>query len=117
MQKTKAKLPIEKFGIITISSSLNHYLLMNEEYKKEVDLIVDRYFHSDFGGDSENQRLCDQVVKASNGGILYGFYKLSNNKKIFIKTVGYGIKEEQMDLKTFLKADYNNTCIMFPSDD
>ncbi len=37
MQKTKTKLPKEKFGKITISSSLNSYLLMNEEYKKEVE--------------------------------------------------------------------------------
>ena len=34
-----------------------------------------------------------------------------------IKCVGYGAKEEQMNLELYTKADYNNTCIMFPSDD
>ena len=34
-----------------------------------------------------------------------------------IKTVGYGLKENQMDLNQWTKADYNNTMIMFPSDD
>ena len=44
-------------------------------------------------------------------------YKLSTGRKIWIKTVGYGTKENQMDLKDLYKSmDYNNTCIMFPED-
>ena len=34
-----------------------------------------------------------------------------------IKCVGYAIKEKSMDLETYTKEDYNNTMIMFPSDD
>ena len=41
---------------------------------------------------------------------------LSTGKKIWIKTVGYGLTEDKMDLKEYTKADYNNTCIMFPED-
>ena len=58
----------------------------------------------------------NEAVKNENGGDILAAYMLSTGKKIWIKTVGYGIKENQMDLKEYTKADYNNTCIMFPED-
>ena len=73
-----------------------------------------------FNGGEDNIKLCKQVIKEENGGILYGWYTLhtkNTDRKIMIKTVGYGLKENQMDLNQWTKADYNNTCIMFPSDD
>ena len=81
------------------------------------DYLEQHFFKGIFNGGRDNQQLCKQAIDEENGGILYGWYTLSTGRKIMIKCVGYGIKEHQMDLKQFTKADYNNTCIMFPSDD
>ena len=73
-----------------------------------------------FNGGADNILLCNAVIKSNgrkHGGILYGWYTLSTGRKIMIKCVGYGAKEEEMNLELYTKADYNNTMIMFPSDD
>ena len=120
-QPNKINLPEENFGTITISSALTFYMDRNPEVVNQVfDYLEQHYMKGIFNGGRDNQQLCKQVIDAEDGGILYGWYTLhtkNTDRKIMIKTVGYGLKENQMDLNQWTKADYNNTCIMFPSDD
>ena len=117
-QPNQVNLPEENFGTITISSALTFYMDRKPEVIEEVfNYLEQHFFKGIFNGGRDNQQLCKQVIDAEDGGILYGWYTLTTGKKIMIKCVGYGIKENQMDLKNWTKADYNNTCIMFPSDD
>jgi len=117
-QPNQTNLPEENFGFLTISSPLTFYMDKNPEIVNEVfNYLEQHFFKGIFNGGRDNQQLCKQVIDSENGGILYGWYTLSTGRKIMIKCVGYGLKENQMDLKQWTKADYNNTCIMFPSDD
>ena len=117
-QPNQVNLPEENFGTVTISSALTFYMDRKPEVVAEVfNYLKQHFFKGIFNGDRDNQQLCKQVIDEEDGGILYGWYTLSTGKKIMIKTVGYGLKENQMDLNQWTKADYNNTCIMFPSDD
>tara|TARA_B000000609_G_scaffold149375_1_gene133866 strand:- start:1262 stop:1630 length:369 start_codon:yes stop_codon:yes gene_type:complete len=114
----QTNLPEENFGKVLISSSLTFYMDRNPAIVSEVfDYLEQHFFKGIFNGGRDNQQLCKQAIDAENGGILYGWYTLSTGRKIMIKCVGYGLKENQMDLEQFTKADYNNTMIMFPSDD
>ena len=117
-QPNQVNLPEENFGTVTISSALTFYMDRKPEIVAEVfNYLEQHFFKGIFNGGRDNQQLCKQVIDEEDGGILYGWYTLSTGKKIMIKCVGYGLKENQMDLKNWTKADYNNTCIMFPSDD
>ena len=121
-QPNQVNLPEENFGTITISSALTFYMERNPEVVNQVfDYLEQHYMKGIFNGGEDNIKLCKQVIEEENGGILYGWYTLQQpnktERKIMIKTVGYGLKENQMDLNQWTKADYNNTCIMFPSDD
>ena len=120
-QPNQVNLPEENFGTITISSALTFYMDRNPEVVNQVfDYLEQHFMKGIFNGGRDNQQLCKQVIDAEDGGILYGWYTLhtkNTDRKIMIKTVGYGLKENQMDLNQWTKADYNNTCIMFPSDD
>ena len=120
-QPNQVNLPEENFGKITISSALTFYMDRNPEVVNQVfDYLEQHFMKGIFNGGRDNQQLCKQVIDAEDGGILYGWYTLhtkNTDRKIMIKTVGYGLKENQMDLNQWTKADYNNTCIMFPSDD
>ena len=120
-QTNSVKLPEENFGMITISNSLTFYMDRNPEVVNQVfNYLEEHFMRGIFNGGEDNIKLCKQVIKEENGGILYGWYTLhtkNTDRKIMIKTVGYGLKENQMDLNQWTKADYNNTCIMFPSDD
>ena len=117
-QPNQVNLPEENFGFVTISNALSFYMDKKPEVVAEVfNYLEQHFFKGIFNGGRDNQQLCKQVIDAEDGGILYGWYTLSTGRKIMIKTVGYGLKENQMDLKNWTKADYNNTCIMFPSDD
>ena len=121
-QPNQVNLPEKNFGTITISSALTFYMDRNPEVVNQVfDYLEQHYMKGIFNGGEDNIKLCKQVIEEENGGILYGGNTLQQpnktEKKIMIKTVGYGLKENQMDLNQWTKADYNNTCIMFPSDD
>ena len=121
-QPNQVNLPEENFGTITISSALTFYMDRNPEVVNQVfDYLEQHYMKGIFNGGEDNIKLCKQVIEEENGGILYGWYTLQQpnktERKIMIKTVGYGLKENQMDLNQWTKADYNNTCIMFPRDD
>ena len=117
-QPNQINLPEENFGTVTISNSLTFYMDRYPEVVDEVfNYLHDHFFKGIFNGGRDNQQLCKQVIDAEDGGILYGWYTLSTGRKIMIKCVGYGIKEDSMNLELYTKADYNNTCIMFPSDD
>ena len=117
-QPNQTNLPEENFGKVLLSAPLSFYMDKNPNIVAEVfDYLEQHFFKGIFNGGRDNQQLCKQVIDEEDGGILYGWYTLSTGKKIMIKTVGYGLKENQMDLNQWTKADYNNTCIMFPSDD
>ena len=117
-QPNQVNLPEENFGTVTISSALTFYMDRKQEVINQVFNYLEQHFMKGiFNGGRDNQQLCKQVIDSENGGILYGWYTLSTGRKIMIKCVGYGIKEESMNLELYTKADYNNTCIMFPSDD
>ena len=117
-QTNQVNLPEENFGKVLLSAPLSFYMDRKPEVVAEVfNYLEQHFFKGIFNGDRDNQQLCKQVIDEEDGGILYGWYTLSTGKKIMIKTVGYGLKENQMDLNQWTKADYNNTCIMFPSDD
>ena len=117
-QPNQVNLPEKNFGTVTISSALTFYMDRNPEVINQVfDYLEQHFMKGIFNGGRDNQQLCKQVIDAEDGGILYGWYTLSTGRKIMIKCVGYGIKEESMNLELYTKADYNNTCIMFPSDD
>ena len=117
-QPNQVNLPEKNFGTVTISSALTFYMDRNPEVINQVfDYLEQHFMKGIFNGGRDNQQLCKQVIDAEDGGILYGWYTLSTGRKIMIKCVGYGIKEESMNLELYTKADYNNNCIMFPSDD
>ena len=117
-QPNQTNLPKKNFGKVLLSAPLSFYMDRNPAIVAEVfDYLEKHFFKGIFNGGQDNQQLCKKVIEKENGGILYGWYTLTTNRKIMIKTVGYGLKENQMDLKNWTKADYNNTCIMFPSDD
>jgi len=112
------KLKESNFGFIHYSSALAHYMDKDFKIAMEVFSILDnKYFCQDWGiVESDSIQFNNEAVKNENGGDILAAYMLSSGRKIWIKTVGYGIKENQMDLKEYTKADYNNTCIMFPED-
>ena len=117
-QPNQVNLPEENFGKVLLSAPLSFYMDRNPAIVAEVfNFLEEHFFKGIFNGGKDNQQLCKEIIDAENGGILYGWYTLSTNRKIMIKCVGYGLKENQMDLKQWTKADYNNTMIMFPSDD
>ena len=120
-QPNQVNLPEENFGLITISNSLTFYMDRHPEIVAEVFEYLEQHFMKGiFNGGRDNQQLCKQVIDSNgrkHGGILYGWYTLSTGRKIMIKCVGYAAKEEEMNLELYTKADYNNTMIMFPSDD
>ena len=117
-QPNQVNLPEENFGFVTISNALSFYMDKKPEVVAEVfNYLEQHFFKGIFNGGRDNQQLCKQAIDEENGGILYGWYTLSTGRKIMIKCVGYGIKEEQMNLELYCKEDYNNTMIMFPSDD
>lgn len=117
-KSNQINLPKENFGKVLLSAPLSFYMDRNPAIVAEVfNFLEEHFFKGIFNGGKDNQQLCKKVIDAENGGILYGWYTLSTNRKIMIKCVGYGLKENQMDLKQWTKADYNNTMIMFPSDD
>ena len=117
-QPNQVNLPEENFGTVTISSALTFYMDRKPEVVAEVfNYLEQHFFKGIFNGGRDNQQLCKQVIDEEDGGILYGWYTLSTGRKIMIKCVGYGLKENQMDLNQWTKADYNITMIMFPSDD
>tara|TARA_A100001391_G_scaffold13300_3_gene7892 strand:+ start:224 stop:592 length:369 start_codon:yes stop_codon:yes gene_type:complete len=116
-QPNQLNLPEENFGKVLLSAPLSFYMDRNPAIVAEVfDYLEQHFFKGIFNGGRDNQQLCKQVIDTENGGILYGWYTLSTGRKIMIKCVGYGLKENQMDLEQFTKADYNNTMVMFPSD-
>ena len=114
----QVNLPEENFGKVLLSAPLSFYMDRNPAIVAEVfEYLEKHFFKGIFNGGRDNEQLCKQAIDAENGGILYGWYTLSTGRKIMIKCVGYGLKEKSMDLKNYTKADYNNTMIMFPSDD
>jgi len=115
---TQTKLKESNFGYIHYSSALHHYLEQDQKLLFEVYRILEnKYFHSNWGiVESDSIEFNNQAIKEENGGDILAAYILSSGRKIWIKTVGYGIKKNQMDLKQYKKMDYNNTCIMFPED-
>ena len=112
------KLNESNFGFIHYSSALTHYMDQDFKIAMEVfSILENKYFYKDWGiVESDSIQFNNETVKNENGGDILAAYMLSTGKKIWIKTVGYGIKENQMDLKEYSKMDYNNTCIMFPED-
>ena len=116
-KSNQINLPKENFGKVLLSAPLSFYMDRNPAIVAEVfNFLEEHFFKGIFNGGKDNQQLCKEIIDAENGGILYGWYTLSTNRKIMIKCVGYGLKENKMDLKEHTKADYNNTCIMFPED-
>tara|TARA_R100000329_G_scaffold117261_1_gene96520 strand:+ start:226 stop:594 length:369 start_codon:yes stop_codon:yes gene_type:complete len=117
-QPNQVNLPEKNFGKVLLSAPLSFYMDRNPAIVAEVfNYLEQHFFKGIFNGGRDNQQLCKQAIDEENGGILYGWYTLSTGRKIMIKCVGYGLKENQMDLNQWTKADYNNTMIMFPSDD
>ena len=120
-QPNQVNLPEENFGKVLLSAPLSFYMDRKPEVVAEVFEYLEQHFMKGiFNGGRDNQQLCKQVIDSNgrkHGGILYGWYTLSTGRKIMIKCVGYAAKEEEMNLELYTKADYNNTCIMFPSDD
>ena len=120
-QPNQINLPEENFGKVLLSAPLSFYMDRKPEIVAEVfNYLEQHFFKGIFNGGRDNQQLCKQVIDSNgrkHGGILYGWYTLSTGRKIMIKCVGYGIKKESMNLELYTKEDYNNTMIMFPSDD
>ena len=120
-QPNQTNLPEENFGKVLLSAPLSFYMDRNPEIVAEVfNYLEQHFFKGIFNGGRDNQQLCKQVIDSNgrkHGGILYGWYTLSTGRKIMIKCVGYAAKEKEMNLELYTKADYNNTMIMFPSDD
>ena len=112
------KLKESNFGFIHYTSNLHNYLEKDTKLLFEVySILENKYFRADWGiVESDSIQFNNETVKNENGGDILAAYMLSTGRKIWIKTVGYGIKEHQMDLKQYSKMDYNNTCIMFPED-
>ena len=117
-QPNQVNLPEENFGKVLLSAPLSFYMDRKPEIVAEVFNYLEQHFMKGiFNGGRDNIMLNKQTIDKEDGGNLYGWYTLSTGRKIMIKCVGYGLKENQMDLEQFTKADYNNTMIMFPSDD
>ena len=123
-QPNQINLPKENFGKVLLSAPLSFYMDRKPEIVAEVfNYLEQHFFKGIFNGGEDNKQMCKAVIDSNgekDGGIQYGWYTLhtkNTDRKIMIKTVGYGLKENQMDLKQWTKADYNNTMIMFPSDD
>ena len=112
------KLKESNFGFIHYSSALTMYIDNDFKIAMEVFSILDnKYFYQDWGiVESDSIQFNNETVKNENGGEILAAYMLSTGRKIWIKTVGYGLTEDKMDLKEYSKADYNNTCLMFPED-
>ena len=112
------KLKESNFGFIHYSRSLTVWMDQDFNNAMEVFSILDnKYFYQDWGiVESDSIQFNNDAVKNENGGDILGAYILSSGRKIWIKTVGYGLTEDKMDLKEHTKADYNNTCLMFPED-
>ena len=112
------KLKESNFGFIHYTSALSHYMDSDFNIAMEVfSILENKYFCQDWGiVESDSIQFNNEAVKNENGGDILAVYKLSTGRKIWIKTVGYGIKESQMNLKEYSKMDYNNTCLMFPED-
>ena len=112
------KLKESNFGIIHYTSALSHYMDKNFNIAMEVfGILENKYFCQDWGiVESDPIQFNNETVKNENGGDILAAYMLSSGRKIWIKTVGYGIKKSQMNLKEYSKMDYNNTCLMFPED-
>ena len=118
MTTTTKKLKESNFGFIHYSSALSHYMDSDFNIAMEVFSILDnKYFCQDWGiVESDSIQFNKQTIKNESGGDIFAAYMLSSGRKILIKTVGYGIKRNQMDLKEYTEADYNNTCLMFAED-
>lgn len=112
------KLKESNFGFIHYTSNLHNYLEKDTKLLFEVySILENKYFRADWGiVESDSIQFNNETIKNETGGDILAAYMLSSGRKIWIKTVGYAIKENQMDLKEYTKADYNNTCIMFPED-
>ena len=112
------KLKESNFGFISYSSNLYNYLEKDTKLLFEVYAILEnKYFRANWGiVESDSIQMNNEAVKNENGGDILAAYMLSSGRKIWIKTVGYGLTEDKMDLKQYSKMDYNNTCIMFPED-
>jgi len=112
------KLKESNFGFISYSSNLYNYLEKDTKLLFEVYAILEnKYFRANWGiVESDSIQMNNEAVKNENGGDILAAYMLSSGRKIWIKTVGYGLTEDKMNLKEYTKADYNNTCIMFPED-
>ena len=112
------KLKESNFGFISYSSNLYNYLEKDTKLLFEVYAILEnKYFRANWGiVESDSIQMNNEAVKNENGGDILAAYMLSSGRKIWIKTVGYGLTDDKMDLKEYTKADYNNTCIMFPED-
>ena len=116
---TQTELKESNFGYVTYSSALQTYIGLNPDLIDEVivQIFQNKFLKGDWGiVESDSIKTNNQTIKNENGGGLLGVYLLSTGRKIWIMTVGYGLTEEQMDLKEYTKKDYNNTCIMFPED-
>ena len=60
-------------------------------------ILENKYFFQNWGiVESDSIQFNNETVKNENGGDLLGAYILSTGKKIWIKTVGYGIKENRI---------------------
>ena len=120
MTTTPAKeLNESNFGYLTYSSALQNYIGLNPELIDEVivQIFQNKFLKGDWGiVENDSVEINNRTVKNENGGDILAAYTLSTGKKIWIKTVGYGLTEDKMDLKNYKKMDYNNTCIMFPED-
>ena len=111
-------LPEENFGKVLLSANMSFYMERQPQVIPEVfNYLNEHFFKGIFNGGEDNKKLCKEVIERKDGGTLYGWYKLSTGREIYIKCVGYGIKENEMNLELYTKADYNNTMIMFPNDD
>ena len=116
---TQTELKESNFGYVTYSSALTNYIGLNPSLIDEVivQIFQNKFLKGDWGiVESDSIQFNNETIENENGGDILAAYMLSSGRKIWIKTVGYGIKENQMDLKEYTKADYNNTCIMFPED-
>ena len=116
---TQTELKESNFGYVTYSAALQNYIGLNPKLLEEVvvEIFQNKFLKGDWGiVESDSIQFNNQTVKNENGGDILAAYMLSTGRKIWIKTVGYGLTEDKMDLKEYTKADYNNTCIMFPED-
>ena len=116
---TQTELKESNFGYVTYTAALQNYIGLNPILLDEVvvQIFQNKFLKGNWGiVDSDQLKTNNHTIKKEDGGSLLGVYKLSTGRKIWIMTVGYGLKESQMDLETYSKMDYNNTCIMFPED-